>query len=112
RVSLQDLRRVFRLDDVARRAQRNVSLRLISLLIAVGLWIFVNAGQRGAVETISVPVSYRSIPPGLVIVNHPPDFVKIEVTGPRTLLSVMDPARLTVGLDLTNVSRRRSVANV
>src|SRR5208282_1577020 len=76
--------------------RRNVGLRIISVVIAIGLWIFVNAGQRGAVETLSVPLSYRSIPPGLIIVNHPPDFVKVEVTGPRTLLSLLDPERMAL----------------
>src|SRR5262249_16897906 len=88
--------------------RRNAGTRIIALLIAVALWVFVNAGQRGAVETLSVPISYRSIPPGLVIVNHPPDFVKIEVAGPRTLLSLLDPERLTVRLDLANVPTGRS----
>jgi YbbR domain-containing protein len=41
--------------------------------------------------------------PGLIIVNHPPDFVKIDVAGPRTLLSLLDPERMTVRLDLANV---------
>ena len=97
-----------RVEDFVRRMRRNVGLRVISVLIALGLWIFVNAGQRGAVETLAVPLSYRSIPPGLVIVNHPPDFVKIEVAGPRTLLSLLDPERLTVKLDLASVPTGRS----
>ncbi len=97
-----------RLMDFVRHMRRNAGLRIISLLIAIGLWLFVNAGQRGAVENLSVPISYRSIPPGLVIVNHPPDFVKIEVAGPRTLLSLLDPERLTVRLDLTNIPTGRS----
>ncbi len=97
-----------RIGDFIRRIQRNAGLRVISLLIALGLWIFVNAGQRGAVETLSVPISYRSLPPGLVIVNHPPDFVKIEVSGPRTLLSLLDPERLTLRLELATIPTGRS----
>jgi len=104
-----DLLRTIRVgSDYVRHLRRNIGTRIIALLIAVGLWVFVNAGQRGAVETLSVPISYRSIPPGLVIVNHPPDFVKIEVAGPRTLLSLLDPERLTVRLDLANVPTGRS----
>ena len=103
-----NLRRIIRIDDFVRWMQRNLGLRIISVLIAVGLWIFVNAGQRGAVDTLSIPVSYRAIPPGLVIVNHPPDFVKIEVAGPRTLLSLLDPERLMLRLDLAGVSTGRA----
>ena len=97
------LRKLINWSELRRHLGRNAGLRAISLLLAIGLWMFVNAGQRSAVTTLSVPVSYRSLPPGYVIINHPPDFVKIEVTGVRTLLSLLDPERLTVKLDLTGV---------
>ena len=103
RIPMPKLPIPFRPGDFLRRMRRNVGLRVISIMIAVGLWIFVNAGQRGAVETLSVPLSYRSLTPGLVIVNHPPDFAKIEVAGPRTLLSLLDPERMTVKLDLAGL---------
>src|SRR5258707_7252634 len=86
-----------------RRALKNLPLRLLSLAIAAGLWIFVNAGQRNAVDELNVPINYRRLPAGLVIVNHPADFVKIQVNGPRTLLSLLNPERLTVRLDLSGI---------
>jgi YbbR domain-containing protein len=102
------LRQRVRLAEVWRRARRNPGLKAVSVLIALGLWMFVNAGQRGAVEPLQIPISYRSLPTGLVIINRPPDFVKIEVAGPRTLLSLLDPERLTLKLDLTGVPTGRS----
>jgi len=105
RVVPRIVREVGHLEGLARRGlQRNGGLRLISLLLAIGLWIFVNAGQRGSLESFNVPVSYRNLPPHMVITSHPPQSVKIEVTGPRTLLSLIDPGRLTLRLDLTGVS--------
>jgi len=111
-----------------RRALKNLPLRLLSLAIATGLWIFVNAGQRNSFDELNIPINYRRLPPGLVIVNHPSDFVKIQVNGPRTLLSLLDPERLTVRLDLSglgpgqasykinptmfNVPRQTTVTNV
>lgn len=86
-----------------RRAIKNLPLRLLSLAIATGLWIFVNTGQRSAFDELNIPVNYRRLPAGLVIVNHPADFVKIQVNGPRTLLSLLDPERLTVKLDLSGL---------
>jgi YbbR domain-containing protein len=91
------------LERLRRRASKNMALRALSLGIAIGLWIFVNAGQRSMIDELSVPISYRRLPAGLVIVNHPPDFAKIQVTGPRTLLSLLDPDRLTVKLDLSGI---------
>jgi YbbR domain-containing protein len=87
----------------ARFLERNIGLRLISLALAIGLWIFVNAGQRAAPETFHVPVSYRDLPLGFILTNPHPDSVTIQVTGPRTLLSIIDPSRLTLRLDLTGV---------
>jgi YbbR domain-containing protein len=88
---------------IARAIGRDTGLRLISLVLAVGLWIFVNAGQRGALETFQVPVNYHDLPPGFVLTSPHPDFVRIQVSGPRTLLSIIDPTRLRLRLDLTGV---------
>jgi len=88
---------------IGQALERDMGLRVISLALAIGLWIFVNAGQHGAVESFQVPVSYRDLPPGFMLTNPHPDFVKIQVSGPRTLLSIIDPIHLTLRLDLTGV---------
>jgi YbbR domain-containing protein len=88
---------------VWRRSIKNLALRVLSLAIAAGLWIFVNAGQRSAFDEINVPINYRRLPAGLVIVNHPADWVKVQINGTRTLLSLLNPERLTVRLDLTGL---------
>ena len=88
---------------IAQSLERDMGLRLISLALAIGLWIFVNAGERGYVLPFRVPVSYRDLPPGFVLLSPHPDFVTIQVSGPRTLLSIIDPTHLTLRLDLTGV---------
>jgi YbbR-like protein len=94
------------------RVRRNLGLRAIALLLAVGLWFFVNAGQRGALAPMRVPISYRALPAGLVIVNQRPDFVQIEVRGPRTLLSLLDPDRMLVRLDLSGVTAGQAIFKI
>jgi YbbR domain-containing protein len=88
---------------IARALERDMGLRLISVMLAIGLWIFVNAGQRGALETFQVPVIYHDLPLGFVLTSPHPDFVRIQVSGPRTLLSIIDPTHLRLRLDLTGV---------
>jgi len=85
------------------RLYQNPGLRIISLMLAIGLWIFVNAGQHSSVQAFSIPVSYRGLPPGFVITNDHPDFVRIQISGPQTLLSLVDPSRLGLKLDLGGV---------
>ena len=83
---------------------RNASLRVIAVGLAVGLWFFVNAGQHEAEMTLQIPVVYRGLPPGMMIVNTHPDFVSLQIDGPRTLLSLLDPGRLALKLELGGVS--------
>jgi len=97
---------------LVQRARRNLGLRAIALALAVGLWFFVNAGQRGALAPMRVPISYRQLPAGLVIVNQRPDSVQIEVRGPRTLLSLLDPDRMLLRLDLSGVTPGQAVFKI
>jgi YbbR domain-containing protein len=94
------------------RVRRNLGLRAIAFLLAIGLWFFVNAGQRGALAPMRVPISYRALPAGLVIVNQRPDSVQIEVRGPRTLLSLLDPDRMVLRLDLSGVTTGQAVFKI
>ncbi|MGA9723060.1 MAG: CdaR family protein [Candidatus Binatus sp.] len=86
----------------------DIGLRVFALGLAIGLWIFVNTAEKGAVEPLTVPISYASLPQGMVLVNHPPNQVKIEVTGPRTLLSLLDPERMTLKIDLRSIAAGQS----
>jgi len=105
---LGDFKYLFAVSGVRRLRGGDIGMRIFAVALAIGLWIFVNAGERGSVEPLTVPISYRSLPQGMVIVNHPPAFVKIEVTGPRTLLSLLDPERLTLRIDLRGVAAGQS----
>ena len=107
-MKLGDFKYLFAARGSRRLRGGDIGLRALAVVLAIGLWIFVNAGERGSVEPLTVPVSYRSLPPGMVIVNHPPTVVKIEVTGPRTLLSLLDPERLTLKIDLRSVAAGQS----
>lgn len=97
---------------LVQRFRRNFGLRAIALLLAIGLWFFVNAGQRGALAPMRVPISYRGLPAGMTIVNQRPDFVQIEVRGPRTLLSLLNPDRLVLRLDLSGVTLGQAVFKI
>src|ERR1700722_3451217 len=91
--------------SISRRLRgSNLGLRVLAVVLAIGLWIFVNSAERGSVEQLTVPISYSTLPTGMVIVNHPATSVKVEVTGPRSLLSLLDPERLTLKIDLRSIA--------
>ena len=64
--------------------ERDMGLRLISIALAIGLWIFVNAGQHGTLESFLVPVSYRDLPPGFLLTNAHPEFMTLQVVPPAS----------------------------
>jgi YbbR domain-containing protein len=90
---------------IRRSLTRNTGLKILSVGLAVALWLFVNAGQHQAEMSLEIPISYNSLPARMLIVNHHPRFVKLDVVGPRTLLSLLDPGRLTLRLDLAGVNQ-------
>lgn len=81
----------------------NIGLKLVSILAAFGLWFFVNAGERDSEAAFQVALELRNVPSGLMVVSPRIEFIDLRVSGPRTLLSRIDPAGLEVPLDLRGV---------
>ena len=78
----------------------NLGLKLLSVVIALALWIFVNAGQKASERAIEVPVEFRNIPSDLMVTNPSLDQVEVRMMGPPAVLSTIDSDRLKVTLDL------------
>jgi YbbR domain-containing protein len=89
---------------LGRYLRSDTGLRILSAALAVMLWLFVNSGQHESQLTLQVPVTYRSLPRDLLIVNPSPNFVTVDVLGPPTLLSLLDPGRLALRFDLSGAS--------
>ncbi|MEK6562208.1 MAG: CdaR family protein [Candidatus Binatota bacterium] len=78
----------------------DLGLKLFSIIFALGLWLFVNAGQKAAERAVEVPVEFRNIPSDLMVVSPGVGQVELRVMGPPALLSALDPDYLKVSLDL------------
>jgi YbbR domain-containing protein len=94
---------VFNPERLRQALTRNLALKLLSLLIAFGLWTFVNFGERDSEQSLKVPLQLRNIPAHLMITSPRVDFVDLRVVGPRTLLGRIDRNRLAIDLDLNGV---------
>jgi hypothetical protein len=77
----------------------NLGLKMLSLLLAVALWLFV-AAEKESETALSVPVVFENIPPGLVIAGRPPARVDVRVAGPKILLLKLYGDRPTLHLNL------------
>jgi YbbR domain-containing protein len=76
------------------------ALKIFSLAFAIGLWLFVNVGQKPAERPFKIPIEFSNAPAD-VIVSHPGvEEVEVRVMGPPALLSTIQPEQLRVALDL------------
>lgn len=83
-------------------------LMVLSLLVAVLLWLFTAAERDGQIA-LTVPLEYGNLSPDLAIVNHPPAQVEVTVTGPRILLLKLRRERLKIPLDLRSAREGSTV---
>jgi len=80
---------------------RNLGWKLISLVIALALWLAVEREPELA-TSLSVPLEFRNMPADLDIVGSLPDQVRLEVRGPSGRLSHDNLAKLAVAFDLAD----------
>lgn len=77
------------------RLANNITLKLLSLALAVVLWMVV-LGEQKAEVVLNVPLDVGQIPPKLMVVNDPVEFVALKVRGPRSLVLALAPNEVTL----------------
>jgi YbbR domain-containing protein len=80
---------------------RNLGWKLLSLLIAVLLWVAV-AREPEVATSLSVPVDFRNMRDDLDIEGSLPDRVRLEVRGPSGRLTRDNLSAVAVVLDLSD----------
>ncbi|MBN1957641.1 MAG: YbbR-like domain-containing protein [Desulfuromonadales bacterium] len=80
----------------------NWTLKLISLVFALLLWMFI-MGERRLEVGYLVPLELQNIPAGLMVANEVPSLVDVRVSGPRTLLMKVSPNDISIVVDLTDL---------
>lgn len=83
------------------RRPKNGTLMLLSLFLAVVLWLYVNYDRESETE-LMIPVQIINLPPGLVIAGQAPARLNVRIAGPRIQLMRMSSNRLAASLDLKN----------
>lgn len=80
----------------------NWTLKLISLVFALLLWMFI-MGERRLEVGYLVPLELQNIPDDLMVANEVPSLVDVRVSGPRTLLMKVSPNDISIIVDLTDL---------
>ena len=86
-----------------RALTNNVGWKLLSVLLAGLLWIFVE-GEPELVTVQSVPVFYRNVESTLALVASPPATVRLELRGPSDVVGRENLSNVAVLLDLAGVT--------
>lgn len=84
---------------------RNMALRILSVLLAVFLWIYATNEQNPVNDQIlSIQLQRREPPAGLVVSGNIPSNISIRVQGPRTQMAALTPADFQAILDLSKLT--------
>lgn len=80
----------------------NFVLKLVSLILAVGLWLAVTRNPIGEVP-VSVPIEFHHIPNNLEIVSEKIPEAQIRVRGPERMIRRVTSGDVHVEIDLAGV---------
>jgi YbbR domain-containing protein len=78
---------------------RHFGLKLLSVLLATGLWMTVTRDQL-VERSLRVPVEFRNIPENLEMVGDVPATVDVRVRGPSSILGRLDPGEVVAVVDV------------
>ena len=80
----------------------NIGLKLVSLLLAIGLWLVVARDPIAEVE-MKVPIEFRNLPDNLEIDSASFTEAQIRVRGPERVIHRLQTADVRAEIDLASV---------
>jgi YbbR domain-containing protein len=87
---------------VQRAFVHNIGLKVVSLLLAIGLWLVVARDPIAEVE-MKIPIEFQSLPDNLEIDSANSTEAQIRVRGPERLIHRLQVADVRAEIDLRNV---------
>jgi YbbR domain-containing protein len=83
------------------RFLRDWPLKLVSLVLAVGLWLLLVPAEKSfSAKSLTIPLETLNVPAGLEIVEGPAATVDVTLRAPKRLLDEIGPSGLAARLDL------------
>jgi YbbR domain-containing protein len=89
-------------DFFYRHVLHNFGIKLLSLALAVGLWLAV-ASDPPAEVAVDVPIVFRNIPENLEISSENVPRSQIRVRGPQRIVRRLQPADIYAEIDLSGM---------
>lgn len=94
------------LDTAYRFCMRNLTLKLLSLAVAVCIWSF-TAISRETHYDLALPVELRNIPPGYRLAGPLPREIRFTLTGPSILIDGARRSNSSLILNMRGVAPGR-----
>ena len=85
---------------------RNKSLKLLSLFLAVALWLAVG-GEELTETNLNISLELLNLPSHLMVTSEVPSNIQVRVSGPRGLIRTLAQGHLTHTIDLSGVKPGR-----
>jgi YbbR domain-containing protein len=89
-------------DFLRRRVLHNFGIKLLSLALAVGLWLAVTRDPVAEVA-VEVPLEFRNIPENLEISTESVPRAEIRVRGPQRIVRRLQPADIYYEIELSGM---------
>jgi YbbR domain-containing protein len=81
----------------------NLGLKLLSLVLATGLWFMIAPDEQSAEVAIRAPIVFRNVPPQFEISTETIPEAQIRVRGPERVIRQLRPNDVHAALDLGDV---------
>jgi hypothetical protein len=78
----------------------NFWLKVLSLVMATGLWLAISPDQEPAEITLRVPIEFRRVPPQLEIGSVSIPEAQVRVRGPERMIRELRPTDIHADLEL------------
>lgn len=92
---------ILKMTNLADLISKDWLLKLLSLLLAVGLWYFVG-GEDRVDKNVMIPIEIINLPRDLVISNQFKKEIEVTVSGPRSMILEMANRAVTRQVDLSS----------
>lgn len=96
------------LETVKHFCSRNLSLRILSLGVALCIWSF-TAISRETRQDLILPVELRNIPSGYLLASQPPREIRFTLSGPSILLEGARRSNAVLILNLRGCSSGNTI---
>jgi hypothetical protein len=82
----------------------NFWLKVLSLVLATGLWLAIAPDQEPAEVTLRVPIEFRHVPPELEIGSVTAPEAQVRVRGPEQMIRELRPTDIHADLELKDAA--------